>query len=617
MIFYWPHLLWLLAPVIVLAVGDALRRGGGESSRDWPKILRAWAGARHAAVGDGHHNPRGRLLLWLGLALGIVALARPQWGRIEEPVFDQSREIVIALDLSRSMLAPDVRPSRLERARLLIQGLLDGLRGERVGLVVFAGTAFLQVPLSADYEVLNGFLPSLNPAFMPLGGTDYEAMLRAVLDAFGASGTADRYLIILSDGESQTEAWRSLVDNLRKKNIRVIGLGVGTAQGAFIPDEAGSYVKDERGAVVLSKLNSATLQELAASTNGVYTDASTWVDLGAVLKQTVAAGHRGEFKDRIQVRQLERFQVALAPALLCLLLSLWREFPVRPRVRNLPLAAPSGNPGPEAGKRAPETGKPAPTKDDRAPAAGPVATAVLLLIIISGVGIPAPASAAEDTSLYAAPLGKLVGRLSLQPGLSASDYASLARETVTWGKRLQGAGQPVTPGPVHDALAGVAAGEKLAPKAADWSDFRSQLEELLKKPPEPPPQEQPQNQQQKDQQQKDQDQGQQQPQKSGGGSQDQKQEQQDRQQKPPDQPQSQESPPTPKEEPPPPEKANTGETQKIGGQPSQRQDAKVDPSLALPIQKLDQLRNQDSPAKLFQMMDSRENKTPPKKGRDW
>ena len=146
MIFFWPHLLWLLAPVALLAVLDAIRRGTGESARHWPKILRAWAGARHAAVDDGHHTTRGRLLLWLGLAFGVVALARPQWGRVEEPVFDQSREIVIALDLSRSMLAPDVRPSRLERARLLIQGLLDGLRGERVGLVVFAGTAFPRCP---------------------------------------------------------------------------------------------------------------------------------------------------------------------------------------------------------------------------------------------------------------------------------------------------------------------------------------------------------------------------------------------------------------------------------------------------------------------------------------
>ena len=589
MIFFWPHLLWLLVPVALLAFGDSVRRGNGESSRPWPKILRAWAGARQAAVGDGHHSTRGRLLLWIGLVFGIIALARPQWGLIEEPVFDQSREIVIALDLSRSMLAPDVRPSRLERARLLIKDLLDGLRGERVGLVVFAGTAFLQVPLSADYEVLNEFLPSLNPGFMPVGGTDYEAMLHAVLDAFSASGMADRYLIVLSDGESQTDGWRDLLDDLRKKNIRVIGLGVGTAPGAFIPDEGGSYVKDERGAVVLSKLNSATLQEIAAATNGMYRDASTWVDLGAVLKQTVESGRRGEFKERIQVRQVERFQWALAPALLCLLLSLWREIPVRPRVRNLPLAA-------NAGKRRPETGQPTPESGDAKPAGGsrtaelskPVTAGVIALIFVSGIRFPesgfgTSAFSAEDTSVYAAPLSKLVEQLSEQPGLSAADCASIAHETITWGKRLRETGQMVTPGPVNDALAGVDQGEKLSSHAADWAQFRSQLQELLKKPPEPPQQQQPPPPQQ--------------------------QKKEEEQQK---------SDPQPKSPPPPePTQANTGDTQKIGGQPRPHQGAKADPSLALPIQKLDQLRNQDSPAELFQMLDSRDNKPAPKKGRDW
>jgi Ca-activated chloride channel family protein len=584
MIFFWPHLLWLLIPVVILAVADSVWRGNGESSKPWPKILRAWAGARQAAIGTGHHSARGRLLLWLGLFFGIVALARPQWGRVEEPVFDQSREIIIALDLSRSMLAPDIRPSRLERARLLIKDLLDGLRGERVGLVVFAGTAFLQVPLSADYEVLNEFLPVLNPGFMPVGGTDYEAMLHAVLDGFSASSTADRYLIILSDGESQTDGWRDLLDDLRKKNIRVIGLGVGTADGAFIPDEGGSYVKDERGAVVLSKLNSSTLQEIASATNGVYRDASTWVDLGAVLKQTVESGRRGEFKERIQVRQVERFQWALAPALVCLLLSLWREIPVRPRVRNLPLAANTGERIPETGEPVPGTGKSAHTGGGRSPTTGAVSAAAILLVALSGFRYPVSGFASEDTSVYAQPLGKLVEQLSDQPGLSAADCASLAKETITWGKRMREANQTVPPGPVNDAMAGVDQGEKLSSDAADWPQFRSQLQALLKKPPEPPPQQQqppPPSQEQK----------------------------KDEQQKSDSQPKS----------PPPPQQtqANTGDTQKIGGQQRPQQGSKGDPSLALPIQKLDQLRNQDSPAELFQMLDSRDNKPSLKKGRDW
>jgi Ca-activated chloride channel family protein len=102
-------------------------------------------------------NSRPRFWLCAGLALIVVALARPQWGKLDEPVFDQSREILLAIDLSRSMLTPDVKPSRLGRAKLLIQSLLEKLAGERVGLVVFSGTAFLQSPLSADYEILREF----------------------------------------------------------------------------------------------------------------------------------------------------------------------------------------------------------------------------------------------------------------------------------------------------------------------------------------------------------------------------------------------------------------------------------------------------------------------------
>jgi len=591
MIFYWPYLLWLLLPIVALAVWDGVRRGNGDAARHRPKILRAWAGARQAEVGGGRHNTRGRLLLWLGLAFGVVALARPQWGQVEEPVFDQAREIVIALDLSRSMEATDVRPSRLERARLLIQGLLDGLQGERVGLVVFAGTAFLQVPLSADYEVLNEFLPSLNPKYMPVGGTNYGAMLRTAIDAFGSGGSADRYLIVLSDGEALDPDWRDEIGELRQKNIRVIGLGVGTPEGALIPDGAGGFVKDPRGAVVISKLNSSTLQELAKATNGVYTDASAWVDLAALLKKTIATGRKGQFEERHQVRQIERFQWALAPALLCLLLSLWREFPVRPRVRSLPLRA-------ETGKRTPDAGKTA------------VTAATVALIILSGIRCPQSTMAAEDTSAYAAPLSKLVEQLSAQPALSAGDYASLARETITWGRRLQEAQQPVMPGPVHDALAGVDAGEKLNPQAADWSGFRTDLDELLKEPPKPPP---PQNQQQN-----------QQPNQSQQQNQDQSRQNQDQQQEPPPKP----SPPPPADNqqpkaqnqpppaPKPPEKANTGDTQRIGGQ-LPPQDRAPNPSLALPMQKLDELRNQDSPADLFQMLDNRDRKPPPKPGRDW
>jgi len=171
MIFAWAHLLWLLLlPVALLAWELVWRRRVSQSDVS-AKILHGEAGARRVTLNTRTSAPlpRSRSQVWLnvGLALAIVALARPQWGRVEEQVFDQSREILLALDLSRSMQAQDVKPSRLDRSKLLIQALLERLEGERVGLLVFSGTAFLQSPLSADYEILREFLPMLGPDYLP------------------------------------------------------------------------------------------------------------------------------------------------------------------------------------------------------------------------------------------------------------------------------------------------------------------------------------------------------------------------------------------------------------------------------------------------------------------
>jgi len=281
MSFDWPHAFWFL---IVPLLGGflELRRRRAQANGAPTKIIRAEAGPNYLSLASTLASaaaPRIRWRLWLGLILAVVAVARPQWGRIEEPVFDQSREIIIAVDLSRSMLADDIKPSRLERAKLLITSLLERLAGERVGLIVFSGTAFLQSPLSADYEILREFLPALKPDYLPEGGTNYKALIETSLTAFGAAGGADRFLIVLSDGEAQTDDWKPLVGELKTKGIRVIGLGIGTAAGAMLPDGAGGLIKDERGAVVLSKLESGTLLELADATSGIYADASTWIDL--------------------------------------------------------------------------------------------------------------------------------------------------------------------------------------------------------------------------------------------------------------------------------------------------------------------------------------------------
>ncbi len=613
MSFHSPHLLWLLVPLLLLFSWE-LARHATRAAADWPKIARAWAGAFEVSLGAKHTTAenRPRIWLWFGLACCIIALARPQWGVIEEQVFDQSREVIIAVDLSRSMLAQDVKPSRLDRSKLLIQSLLDSLKGERVGLVLFAGTAFLQSPLSADYEVLREFLPALDPDYLPEGGSNYKAMLETSIQAFGTS-TADRYLIVLSDGESTVDDWKNVTDSLKKKGVRVIGLGVGTAQGSFIPDASGGFVKDERGAVVMSRLNSSTLQELAQLTGGAYTDASSWVDLPGLLATTVEAGRKGEFSEKNTARLIERFQWFLAPGLFLLLISFWAEFPVRPRERALPLG--------KAGKQ---------RTDIRGQK--PIAASLAALCVLASVFTsPSSAHGAESTNpgdTLAKPLSTLVTRLAEKPGLDAKDCAEMAQTTLTYAERLKSAQQPPQESVVRDALQAVDLGEKLDSKAADWPNLRQQLEDLLKREEEQKQDEQKQDQQNEDQQKQDQQQQQNQEQNQQQQSQDQQQNDQQKQddQQSQDQQnqkqqqeafgdmkeqqQSQDQEPNP--QPPPPQPG----TQKVGGQKEEKSPEQANPELAMPLQKLEQVRNQDSPAKLQQLMQGQQQK-PKDTGKNW
>jgi Ca-activated chloride channel family protein len=624
MTFAWPHLLWLLALPAGLLVWELVRIRR-LSGTEHPKILRAEAGLSGVSLTEASSKPpfssRRRFLLCAGLALGIVAIARPQWGRLDEPVFDQSREIIIALDLSRSMLTPDVKPSRLERSKLLIQSLLDHLKGERVGLVVFSGTAFLQAPLSADYEILREFLPSLGPDYLPEGGTNYRQLIDTSIEAFGESAAADRYLIILSDGEATDDDWKSRVPELEKKGIRVIGLGVGTSGGGMIPDGAGAFMKDENGAVVLSRLEDGTLRELTSATHGVYRDASEWVDLPRVLASTVDEGRKGRFVEHNSVRYVERYQWALAQALACLLASFWLEFPVRPKSRAIRLSAPA---------------KP------KARAAQAVAVASLLLLMLAGAaGVSFAADAPAEAPNPAAALSKIVGRLSAQDAWSAVDWSELGRETVSWGQHLKSSSQPVPEGPVRDALAAVDRGEKADPKATDWPHMRSELEDLIKKPPQDQKKDQQQNQDQD--QKKDQDQKQDQKQDQRDQKQDQQKDQKDSPQqdqksgKPQDskdqsKPQPKSGEPNqadkdgslgsmhPSPTPTPEHRESQSPMQKVGGvKKDQAEDpARNDPELAVPLEKLEQLKSQDSPAELFEMMRSGEPiPTPTNTGKNW
>jgi len=469
----WAHPVVLaLIPMALVGAWWIFRRSAGVSPLpSFDKIARLWAGRNGLSATPRSVRRRLRGLCFaLGCAAAFLAVARPQWGTVEERTFDQSREVLLALDLSRSMLADDVSPNRLARAKLLIEGLLDQLHGERVGLVVFAGTAFVQSPLSADYEVLREFLAELDPSYLPQAGTDYSALLTTATKAFGETGDGDRFLVVLSDGEAHDPEWKSQIPALRDGGIRVIGLGVGTAQGALMPDARTGVIKDENGAAVLSRLEPATLQELAAATNGTYRDAAAWVDIAALVNETVERGRKGRYVEQTQVRLQDRYQWFLAPALCLLLLAYWLELPVFPSARIVE------------------------RRRVLRPATAQVA--VLALLLSSLWLVPQRASAATTTPAGQSPfppsgavpnIEATVAELSDKADLGAGDYARLATETVGYASQTQSADTGVRTAVIDDALAAVNRGESLDAQAADWPTLRQELEQLRAATQQPPP----------------------------------------------------------------------------------------------------------------------------------
>lgn len=482
MSFLFPSLLWLLLlPASLLLIGSFRRSRSGPVPH--PKITRAHIGLDPSSLAIGPWSPAPRpIAASLALAALILALARPQGGTITTPTVTESRDVLVAVDVSRSMLADDVSPDRLSRARLLVRTLTDELQGERLGLLPFAGTAFLQSPLSADYEIFRTFLDELGPDMIPAGGSNFTTLLNTAAEAFGSADAdptvatnaeppADRFLIILSDGEAQDDTWRPVAQKLADRGVRVLALGLGTAAGTMIPDGAGGLVKDARGAAVLSRLDASTLQALAELTDGAYRDASTWVDLPALLRETVARGRAQRETTETAPRREELFVWFLAPALALLALALVREFPVSPR------------PTPP---RRPAQPRP-PTR---------YATLLAgLVTLLTALG-PAPRALAAEVETAPPPpdpLVELVGQLASGDTLAPTDLARLAELTAARAEAARSAPPPdgaFPKGALQDALVAVDQGSAAAPAAADWSALRQRLETLLAPPPEPPPSDQ-------------------------------------------------------------------------------------------------------------------------------
>jgi len=266
-------------------------------------------------------------LVLASVGLLVLALARPQFGTRVETVASRGQDIVVAVDLSRSMLAEDVAPNRLERARLSILRLIRSLHGDRIGLVAFAGDAFVQSPLTIDYSAAGLFLNAMEPDLMPVQGTDLGAALRVSLQALEQGGRDAGVVVIVTDGEDHEEDFESELERAAELGIRVHVVGVGTTEGVPIPvfDAQGrrtGFLRDEEGAVVTTRLGDQTLRTVAERTGARYVRAGSG---GSGLDDLVdeLAGGEGEAVEERQVTLFEeQYQIFLGLAL-ALLMAEW------------------------------------------------------------------------------------------------------------------------------------------------------------------------------------------------------------------------------------------------------------------------------------------------------
>lgn len=261
-------------------------------------------------------------LLVLAVACCIVALARPQWGFVWQEIKRKGIDILIVIDTSQSMLAQDVKPNRLERTKLAVRDLLLKLRGDRVGLIAFAGDAFLVCPLTADY---NGFLLSLNDLStetIPHGGTNIGIAIEEAMKGYAESDKNYKAVIIITDGDNLQGEPLTMAEKAKEKGIQIYTVGIGTPEGELIQvrDRRGNldFIKDQEGNVVKSRLNEKLLSQIAALTGGLYVRSSgAQFGLDYIFDQRLSKLDKREFESTKEKLYFERYQFPLGAA--CLL----------------------------------------------------------------------------------------------------------------------------------------------------------------------------------------------------------------------------------------------------------------------------------------------------------
>ncbi len=272
-------------------------------------------------------NARGRRwkdALWIVvLAALLVALARPQWGSVTETVEQEGIEVMVALDISKSMLAQDVKPDRLSRAKMEISDLMERLGGDEVGLVLFSGASFVQFPLTSDYATARTFLDNARPEVISRPGTAIADAIQTAMRGFDVNRPSQKVIVLITDGENHEGDALAMAQTAAEQGVRIYTIGFGSPDGEPIPEyddrgEIAGYKKDQNGEVVLSRLDETTLQQIAEAANGQYYRATASGSELDLLVNELNTLQTAELASVLDVRGIERFQSFLLVGLLAL-----------------------------------------------------------------------------------------------------------------------------------------------------------------------------------------------------------------------------------------------------------------------------------------------------------
>ncbi len=329
----WVHAIWLVLAIAGLLVFLELR---GRSVLDnfLSRIMqsrlvhRASIARRLTTIG----------LVTLAMLLLVGTLMQPQWGMTVQNMQRASSQIMICLDVSKSMLAEDVAPNRLERAKVELDSLLGLMdEGQQVGLIAFAGKATVMCPMTTDFGFLRLILGELQPESVGLGGTKIGEALRKAVEGFGAAGDINRMVLLITDGEDHDSFPLEVATSAREKGVKIVSIGIGDEAGSKIEitdpkTGARSRVKDRNGNDVISRLDGEMLRDIALETEGAYIPAGTGaLDLESIYQAHIATMLRGSIEGRQRIIRNEAFQWPLLAAIVTLILSMIVATPIRLR----------------------------------------------------------------------------------------------------------------------------------------------------------------------------------------------------------------------------------------------------------------------------------------------